>query len=328
MSATHPNLETRCEELLSLMVQDGAQAPKRFQPTPFWKVAGEEIQRDITLFGIEHFRAHPSAHHLYAGIDHPKEIVETYTLLSILDPAGAPHLRTFNQSQIGDPYQEIRVGGQLLTLTALNYLLGLALLKYSLPPPHRTSLLELGGGYGLLGEILLQLAPPLFYINVDIPPLAAVATYTLQSLFGPSQVLSYETSRDWNILDIETLQSTYKAVVLCPWQLPHLRGKVDIALNYISFQEMEPSVVAAYAEDFKRLAQWAILLRNSDVGKPGVEEKIYRQDYLRFFSPWTCTLCDHSLFGREHKTIRSDVLLFQPSPHLSGQLGQNLREKI
>ncbi len=70
----------------------------------------------------------------------------------------------------------------------LNYLKGLAFLKKTVGTSSIRRVLEIGGGYGTLGEIFLKSDyDNSVYIDVDIPPAAYVATRYLQKVFGETQ---------------------------------------------------------------------------------------------------------------------------------------------
>ena len=53
-----------------------------------------------------------------------------------------------------------------------------------------------------------------------------------------------------------------KITCLSSWQIEKLLGKIDIFVNFISFQEMEPKVVRNYINHVIRLSPKFILLRN------------------------------------------------------------------
>ena len=65
----------------------------------------------------------------------------------------------------------------------LNYMLCMAALSQHVDKPP-TSVLELGGGFGVLGEFLLARGPQMRYVDLDIPPLLTVASYYLRTLYG------------------------------------------------------------------------------------------------------------------------------------------------
>lgn len=127
------------------------------------------------------------------------------------------------------------------------------------------------------------------YVDVDIPPVAAVATFYLEKVFGVGSVLTYEISREMDIIDIEQISSNYMCAVLCPWQLPRVRGEVDLFVNFISFQEMEPDIVATYIQLVQPLTRSFVLIRNSRQGKPVAErdgEPRVHLGRVRYPRPW------------------------------------------
>ena len=46
------------------------------------------------------------------------------------------------------------------------------------------------------------------------------------------------------------------------WAIENLNGKIDLFVNFISFQEMEPDIVENYAFHIQRLEPEFLLLRN------------------------------------------------------------------
>jgi hypothetical protein len=166
--------------------------------------------------------------------------------------------------------------------------------------------MEIGGGFGTLGEILLQDdRNEAFYINVDIPPVAFVSSYYLQELLGKENVAVYSDLKDKDVLNINELKQQYKALDICSWQLPKLQGKIDLFVNFISFQEMEPDVVENYCNYVDKLQPKYILLRNMLEGKKkndanykvGVEEPILGEDYNKFLPNYEFVVADSHTFG-------------------------------
>ena len=161
--------------------------------------------------------------------------------------------------------------------------------------------MEIGGGFGTLGEILLgDERNEIFYINLDIPPVAFVSTYYLQNVFTNKKIADYENLRNREILDISTLKSEFDAINTCSWQIEKLEGKIDLFVNFISFQEMEPEVVNNYCKHIRKLNPEFILLRNIEEGKKkkdentiyGVEKPILADDYDAFFPEYDLVAVD------------------------------------
>lgn len=284
------------------MLHDMEQTSPLFKPTSYWERQVPAILEDIALYGIENFQAHPSAHHLYAGATSRKKAERDIKLL--------PSSYWFRQSSYGCPGPLYETEGQRYSFTALNYLRGLVFLDQYVDPKSVKKVLEIGGGFGSFGEIVQQLRPWQFYVGIDIPPVAAVATHYLQQVYQGA-VLDYSESRHMEILDLDALANRYRAVVLCPWQLPKLVGQVSLGVNFLSFQEMEPDVVANYAAHLTRLGTQHLLLRNSRHGKPGTAHPVTTDLYCSLFDKFQLVAKDSERFGDEVNGLISEVLIFK-----------------
>jgi putative sugar O-methyltransferase len=145
----------------------------------------------------------------------------------------------------------------------LNYFHGLVFLEQTLGKTEIQSFLEIGGGFGTLGEILHKAGGRYSYVDVDIPPVSAVASYYLAQI-PELQFIDYARSREAEKL---TVPHPGQQMVICPWQLSKLEGTIDLLWNFISFQEMEPDVVKFYLNQGKRLGVRYVLLGNLREGK-------------------------------------------------------------
>ena len=190
------------------------------------------------------------------------------------------------ESPIGRPTQTYRLGSGPARFARpyLNYLLGLAALSRHVDAPPR-SFLELGGGFGVLGEIVLARDPEARDVDVDIPPLLTVASYYLTELFGDDRVLTY----DDRVADTGPVEVTGSAC-LPSWRLPDLVGDFDVFWNSFSFQEMEPVVVANYVDRVADLGVRHVVSLNSregkpvgDVGEVGVREQVTSRTVIELF---------------------------------------------
>ena len=218
----------------------------------------------------------------------------------------SPFTDKVSESSVGNPPEQFTFDGRTFSRSFLNYLLGLSFLKKHVDTSSISTVLEIGGGYGTLGEILLSdKRNDCFYINADIPPVVHASTYYLQELFGEDNIGDYHTLKDLDILEIKELKKKYKALNLCSWQLPKLQGKIDLFVNFISFQEMEPEVVQNYCNHITRLDPKYILLRNIEEGKRkqdkdfiyGVQEPIVGDRYDSFLPEYKLIATDESIFG-------------------------------
>ena len=333
--------ETNCLSLLNTMINDMKHADPLYSPTDFWSVGVAAIVDEIKQKGLSGFRAHKSANLFFVprysrpfyhrhkdiidqlikwldNLPYRKVGTDIYNLLSghtnaladyrvfkAADSDNPPILSNLSESQVGHPNEQFVFEECRYSLSFLNYLKGLVFLKKNInsTPIHRT--LEIGGGYGTLGEILLKAEADALYIDVDLPPVAAVATYYLREVFGETSVLGYDQTREWEYIDIDKIPDSCRAVVLCPWQLPKLHGKIDFFANFISFQEMEPDVVKNYINLVQSHEPEYILLRNLREGKRkkmtpdelGVKEPILLHEMIFWFDQYKEVTRDTISFG-------------------------------
>ena len=107
---------------------------------------------------------------------------------------------------------------------------------------------------------------------------------------------------------------------MCSWQIERLQGNVDLFVNFISFQKMEPTVAQKYLSHVVRLdAKW-VLLRNLREGMMvkkgpetyGVEKPIHSEDYVRMLPGYTLVARNVLPFGfRTVDGFHSELLLLK-----------------
>jgi putative sugar O-methyltransferase len=328
-----------------------------YRPSNFWDEASQQIVSELCLYGVERFRSLPTAldffvptyglpgncfsQEMYDGLltrfkkEFPLEkkpqlsldyflngqmsaMADYRVLLAADNQTVQPFLHTFSESTFGEPIEQFEFDGKKYSRSSLNYLLGLAMLKKHLNGSVPKTILEIGGGFGTLGEILSSSGVELLrYIDIDIPPTSFVAQVYLSSILGEKNVATYEQTKNKSSIEITSLP---KASVLCSWQIEKLVGQVDLFVNFISFQEMEPHIVKNYLEHVARLGTEWVLLRNMKEGKNkikvkgdvGVETPILSDDYKTMLSGYE--LIDRNVFPFGYKTVdgfHSELLLFK-----------------
>jgi putative sugar O-methyltransferase len=327
------------EEMLAAMER----APELYRPTNFWQTGLRGIVEDLRSRGLETFRSHPSARVMYVPtytessralrlaaaalqrrrfsgaptlrwrlLNHNQAWFD-HAVATGLDPDGGLVLRGATESTVGSPVEQFTFDGLRYSRSFLNYLRGLVFFKRVVPDADVRRVLEIGGGFGTLGEILLQ-GNDVTYVDVDIPPVGFVAGWYLQQVFGRDRIAAWDETRHLASIDLDSLD---RSAVLAPWQLPRVTGQVDLFVNFISFQEMEREVVENYVAHVERLGARWVLLRNSRSGKPtggpgelGVREPVKRADYLDMFSAYELVASDFRLFGhRQPSGFRSEVMV-------------------
>ena len=342
---------------LELARADMREQSELYKPTVFWDEASSRIVGEINENGIDRFRAqtnmlgffvatygvpgnsftkeqaaglrdwlatnHPLANKAQLGLDQflsgDLQARSDYrTLVAADDPLHLPHLHHFSESSVGEPIEHFEYEGRKFSRTSLNYLLGLALLKKHLGDECPRTVMEIGAGYGTLGEVLASSGiEGLRYINIDIPPTSFVAQHYLSAVFGASKVATYAQTRELDEIQIGQLPPFS---VLCSWQIEKLRGEVDLFVNFFSFQEMEPHIVQNYLAHVKRLGARWVLLRNMLEGKQkhgkghwaGVKTPILGDDYLPMLSGYE--LVERNVLPFGYRTVdgyHSELLLLR-----------------
>lgn len=328
--------------ILDAMLEDMKKAPSLYRPTRFWEYGIRKIVADFSSYGIEQFRSLTSPMSFFVptygcpGCDSllletitkafeknkisdtrwviaQKQFLEgetqafsDYRVFLATDRPTHPFLDRVSESMVGTPSEQFMFGGRRFSRSFLNYLLGLNCLKQHCDLSDVKTVLEIGGGFGSLGEILLgDKRNHCFYIDVDIPPTSFIAAYYLQKIFGTRAIGDYGNISKEKSLEIKDLTSRFRGAVLCPWQLPKLKGDIDLFINFISFQEMEPDVVENYLMHVDRLGAKYILLRNIKEGKQkaidenslGVKNPIKGEDYDTFLPNYELKTTNTVPFG-------------------------------
>ena len=341
---------------LDLMLQDLADQDALHRPTSFWQEASLAISEELRTHGVEKFRSLPgplgyfvptyglpgnsfdtelvvdlletvsnrfsngskqelTLRQLLSGEQHALGDFRTY--LAGDDTTRPPILSHCSECDAGEPVEQFTFSGRRFSRSMLNYMLVLVFLKKHVDTTNLKHVLEVGGGFGSLGEILASDPRNTYtYVDIDIPPTAAAANYYLKCIFG-EKLLEYPQSRERRPIFPD---GTFDAAVLCPWQLPDLQGQFDLFVNAISFQEMEPAVVRYYLEHVNRLETRFVLLRNlregkqkkSEAGAVGVEEPILGGDYDSFLPGYDLVAVNTIPFGyRTVDGFHSEVRLYR-----------------
>lgn len=174
----------------------------------------------------------------------------------------------FGESTVGSPWQHYKLTDSKEVgwgRPYLNYLLCLAALSQHVQEVPK-SFLELGGGFGVLGEIVLSRDPEARYVDLDIPPLLTTSSYYLTELFG-DRVSTYDEA-----IAASGPIPLQGSACLPNYRIDDLEQAFDVFLNAYSFQEMEPDVVEQYIESVCRIGPKYVVSLNSRSGKPKVSE--------------------------------------------------------
>jgi len=329
--------------LLHTMLSDMKEQSSLYKPTSFWIEASKIIIDDLKKNGVNNFRSLNSSRSMFSPVYAYPEYLNNkdmfkktkdalfnvttdvksnikfdmllsgylqafadYRVLQASNKNYSPYTDKVSESLIGNPIEQYNFDGRDFSRSFLNYLLGLNFMKQHVDTSNIKTVMEIGGGFGTLGEILLSdERNECFYINADIPPVSFVSSYYLKEVFGSKSIADYGDLKDKSILNIDGLKNIYKAINICSWQVPKLQGHIDLFVNFISFQEMEPEVVQNYCNHITKLKPKYILLRNILEGKKkqdtntpyGVSEPILGNDYDDFLPEYKLLATDSSIFG-------------------------------
>ncbi len=227
-------------------------------------------------------------------------------------PYASPIIQHVSESELGGAKKRkghlYEFDGKKYSKGMLKYLRGLAFLKKTVCDNSERieNVIEIGGGIGTLGEIMLKAkGKNFFYLNIDIPPMAYFSTEYLKMVFGDKTILDYSESCMMNIINIEEIRKKYRAAVVCPWQLNRINGHFDLFVNFTSFQEMEPDVVSHYVNKVSPMIKHYVLLMNrkcgqnvaTEPGQRGVIRPITMNEIIQLFRNFKVADRNQSVFG-------------------------------
>ena len=297
-----------------------------YKPGVFWENALEKIEKLYLHDGISNFRNHPinlsffvptygypgsglslstrnrliklinncnnekDRKLIWSKINGNQHALADYRVFAVKNSQNDPFgLRNFSESEIGKPIEHFLFDGSRFSRSSLNYLLGLSFLNSVDCNFKPRTILEIGGGYGSLAEVIGKSALKKFkYIGLDLPPMFLLAKDYIRKCFCNSGEMGITKSFKKEKLQINDLE---RFSFLPNWAIEKIHGSIDLFVNFISFQEMEPEIVKNYAYHIQRLNPKYLLLRNMregkqvvNVGRIGVKKPIKRQDYLKMFA--------------------------------------------
>ena len=133
------------------------------------------------------------------------------------------------------------------------------------------SIIELGGGIGLLASCFLKLKKNVKYLLIDIAPTIFFSEYYLRNL--GFKVCGYKELQNMKNPNLNKIFKEYQVCCLPAWKLGLLEDyKSDLFINVVSFQEMESKQSKNYINIIKKSIKQIIYLHNS-VGHQKAEQK-------------------------------------------------------
>tara|TARA_B100001057_G_scaffold446226_1_gene484593 strand:- start:276 stop:1325 length:1050 start_codon:yes stop_codon:yes gene_type:complete len=349
-------MKEKREKSVKFYFQGLKEQKKFYLPGAFWKDVLEELGNYYIEYGTENFRnSNTNAYYFVPTYGTPtngfseEKLVEVNSLVSerlnfkqfnliknslfghsqalsdyrVFSAASMMNdkidLSKFSESAVGQPKEYFEFDGKRFSRSSLNYLLGLSFFKKKIADFAPKTILEIGGGFGTLGEILGKSNLKDFqYINLDLPPMFLISEAYLKKCMEKDEEFFDHKANSHGAINILELP---KFTFLPNWRVEDLRGEIDLFVNFISFQEMEPHIVSNYAKKVVELNPKYILLRNLREGKQkkvgkkvGVEKPIIREDYLSYFKNYELLSSDTDTFGyKTTDNFHSELLLFKKS---------------
>jgi putative sugar O-methyltransferase len=326
-----------------------------YAPTPFWEAATDRLVDDIKRDGIKNFRNRGAPLSFFvptygfpgnslspeqitalesvAGSFSSKQqaMVEAWVsgaahalsdyraFMAATRTGSARRLLAFSEDYAGNPLEQFKFDDRNYSRSALNYLMGLTFLAEHIDLNKIGTVLEIGGGFGTLGEILVKCWPlgTVKYIDLDIPPGCQFTDYYLSQACAKTTRMQSTESVELDRIEIDELPTLS---ILPNWKIEAIEGDIDLFVNFISFQEMEPEVVRNYLNHVQRLQSKWIMLRNMREGKQkrikaggiGVNQPILGDDYDLMLSGYEVVARDTTVFGyRTSDGFHSDLVLYK-----------------
>jgi putative sugar O-methyltransferase len=212
-----------------------------------------------------------------------------YTLARLYgERVGARPIEALSCSLAGNPEDILEVDGRVYTFRSLYYYMRYAYCCQFIDFDKIKVIVELGSGSGKQVEVTRKLHPDINFLIFDIPPQLYVCEQFLKRVF-PDSVVSYTVTREnayrWQ-------PSSGSIAVFGSWHFPLLADmQVDLFWNAVSFQEMEPEVVASYLQYVNTCADVVFLQQRMEgkevaerPGAGGVLKQTKLSDYKRGLS--------------------------------------------
>jgi len=193
-----------------------------------------------------------------------------YLLVRLMgDKIGVKSIDDFEVSLAGNPEDVFEVNGKPYTMRSLYYYLRYIYCAQFIDFERVKVIVELGSGSGKQAEVIKKLHPHITFLLFDIPPQLYVSHQYLCAVF-PDAVVDYMTTRNMDTMSEIKAGNIY---MFGNWKFPILSTvKIDLFWNAVSFQEMEPNVVANYLHYVNKQAD-AVFLQQKMAGKEVAKRK-------------------------------------------------------
>ncbi|WP_323963913.1 putative sugar O-methyltransferase [Aeromonas hydrophila] len=179
-----------------------------------------------------------------------------------------PNIEQLACKKVGNPYGVYLNGNIVHANNMLNHYRA-SMTMNLLADIEKPIVMEVGGGYGGYAESLLSCNFHGTYINFDLPENLIVSSYYLMMSFPDKKILTYQD-------DIKTISRAalekYDIVLLPHYLIEKVEElAVDLAINTISFSEMDFNNISNYLSRFSKTSRHYIYHENMLDGGAGYE---------------------------------------------------------
>jgi len=146
----------------------------------------------------------------------------------------------------GNPFR-ILLKGKLISQDLANSVLEYYSIRenFKTPTCEKTTICELGAGYGRNAYVFLKALPNCKYIVIDIPPALYISQHYLTTIFRDKKIFTFRPFDRFN--DVENEFNNADIAFLLPHQAEMLPEKsVDLFINISSLHEMKIDQIQAY----------------------------------------------------------------------------------
>ena len=152
------------------------------------------------------------------------------------------------------------------------------------------SIVEIGGGYGALCEVIMKSTNVEHYYLFDISPMVYVSTQYLKQAF-PDEVADYSDFQRGIKKKINVLPS---------WCYDMVSEKFDLFINTASFQEMEKNVIENYFDKLNAKSIFLLSLKQGHKPNAGDQMNVIDFEYLE-------QIAQKNYFVKYNKNISEEI---------------------
>ena len=164
-----------------------------------------------------------------------------------------PDISQLGLPLIGNPYG-LNIEGNIINANSFLFNYRANFCKKLFAQEQKTTILEIGGGFGGLGYYLHKIGTNCTYIDLDIPENLVVTEYFLKMAYPDKKIMAFDTDKP-DLIDLsKTNLLEYDIVLLPNFMLPYFKdNSIDMIINTISLGEMGYDTICEYISQIDRI---------------------------------------------------------------------------